>query len=87
MSKHSVLMPVYNESRTLDTIVGKVLEPPLGADLEPACVNDWSSEDSPVELIEPAESAEWDPRIRRTAQPTDTKGHGFRSVMIAARVS
>ncbi|MFZ0626805.1 MAG: glycosyltransferase, partial [Acidimicrobiia bacterium] len=42
----SVLMPVYNESRTLRTIVARVLESPVECDIELICVDDCSSDDS-----------------------------------------
>ncbi|MFZ0012686.1 MAG: glycosyltransferase, partial [Acidimicrobiia bacterium] len=48
----SVLMPVYNESRTLRTIVGRVLDAPIDMGIELICVNDGSSDDSLAILTE-----------------------------------
>lgn len=44
----SILMPVYNEARTLRTIVDRVLAAPLpaGVDFELVCVDDGSADDS-----------------------------------------
>ena len=44
--KLSVLMPVYNESRTLREIVGKVFEVDLPLEIELICVDDHSVDDS-----------------------------------------
>lgn len=68
MTRLSVLMPVYNESRTLRTIVAKVLESPVEMDIELICVDDCSSDDS-LEILREAASA--DSRIRVIAQPTN----------------
>lgn len=57
----SVLMPVYNEARTLRTIVGRVLAAPVGLSLELVIVDDGSTDGSRA-LI--AELATADPRIR-----------------------
>ena len=46
MTKLSVLMPVYNEARTLRTICRRVLESPVDADLEIVAVDDGSSDRS-----------------------------------------
>ena len=46
MKTLSVLMPVYNESRTLRTIVGKVLDAPVDLEIELICVDDGSSDGS-----------------------------------------
>lgn len=61
--KLSVLMPVYNESRTLRTIIRKVLSVPLPArlELEILCVNDRSKDNS-AEIL--AQLAADEPRIR-----------------------
>ncbi|MEQ8318372.1 MAG: bifunctional glycosyltransferase/class I SAM-dependent methyltransferase [Phycisphaerales bacterium] len=62
--KLSVLMPVYNEARTLRTIVSRVLAAPiaeLGLDLELIAVDD-GSKDRSREIL--AELAEGDQRIR-----------------------
>ena len=42
----SVLMPVFNESRTLRTIVTRLLESPIQTELELVCVDDCSRDDS-----------------------------------------
>lgn len=44
--KLSVLMPVYNERATLETIVGRVLAAPIDLDLELVIVDDGSSDGS-----------------------------------------
>ena len=43
----SVLMPVYNESRTLRTIVRRVLASPVALPIELVCVDDGSRDESP----------------------------------------
>jgi glycosyltransferase involved in cell wall biosynthesis len=57
----SVLMPIYNEVRTLQAIVNKVLSAPIDLDLELICVDDGSTDGSWETLLELADS---DPRIR-----------------------
>jgi glycosyltransferase involved in cell wall biosynthesis len=44
--KLSVLMPVYNEARTLRTIVGRVLTSPISIPMEVICVDDCSTDGS-----------------------------------------
>ena len=61
MKKLSVLMPVYNEARTLRTIVAKVLESPVELDLELVCVDDCSRDRS-AEILE---ELPFGPRSRR----------------------
>lgn len=79
MTKLSVLMPVYNESRTLRTIVAKVLASPVDAEIELVCVDDCSKDDSLVILNELAES---DSRIRVIAQPVNMgKGKAIRTAI------
>src|SRR5688572_23813535 len=56
----SVLMPVYNEVRTLRTIVHRVLNAPVDIAIELVIVDDGSTDGSP-ELI--AELARDEPRI------------------------
>jgi glycosyltransferase involved in cell wall biosynthesis len=68
----SVLMPVYNESRTLRTIVERVLAAPVDLDIQLVAVDDGSSDDSLVIL---RELAEQDPRIVVIAQPAN-RGKG-----------
>ena len=62
----SVLMPVYNESRTLRTIVRRVLASPVALPIELVCVDDGSRDESP--RILDALAAE-DSRIRVFHQP------------------
>jgi len=62
----SVLMPVYNESRTLRTIVRKVLASPVDMPIELICVDD-GSRDGSVQILD-ALAAE-DSRIRVFRQP------------------
>src|SRR5262245_2308289 len=59
--KLSVLMPVYNEGRTLRTIVSRVLASPVQMAMELICVDDCSKDDSRAIL---AELAGKDPRIK-----------------------
>ena len=59
--KLSVLMPVYNEVRTLRTIVERVLNAPVDIEIELVIVDDGST-DGGRELI--AELAATDPRIK-----------------------
>ena len=79
MPKLSVLMPVYNESRTLRTIIGRVLEAPVDADIELICVDDCSTDDSMDILRELAES---DTRIRVISQAVNMgKGKALRTAI------
>jgi glycosyltransferase involved in cell wall biosynthesis len=79
MTKLSVLMPVYNESRTLRTIVAKVLASPVEAEIELVCVDDCSKDDSLAILNELAAE---DPRIRVIAQPVNMgKGKAIRTAI------
>ena len=74
-------MPVYNESRTLRTIVGRVLESPVDLDIELICVDDCSSDDS-LEILN--ELAASDPRIKVIAQPVNMgKGKAIRTAIDA----
>src|SRR4051812_28372745 len=57
----SVLMPVYNERRTLRTIVGRVLASPTQIPLELIAVDDGSSDGS-GEIL--SELAALEPRIK-----------------------
>ncbi len=79
MQTLSILMPVYNESRTLRTIVGRVLEAPVDLELELVCVDDASSDDS-LKVLK--ELADQDPRIRVIAQPVNMgKGKAIRTAI------
>ena len=68
----SILMPVYNEVRTLRTIVRRVLNSPVPLPLELVCVDD-ASRDGSAALLE--EMAAADPRIRVIKQPVN-RGKG-----------
>jgi glycosyltransferase involved in cell wall biosynthesis len=79
MTKLSVLMPVYNESRTLRTIVGRVLASPVDAEIELVCVDDCSQDNS-LEILN--ELAENDDRIKVFAQPENMgKGKAIRTAI------
>ena len=79
MKKLSVLMPVYNESRTLRTIVERVLASPVDLEIELVCVDDCSKDDS-LEILR--ELASSDPRIRVIAQPVNMgKGKAIRTAI------
>ncbi len=54
--KLSVLMPIYNESRTLRTIVRRVLQSPVGLDVELIAVDDGSTDSSRAILAELAQA-------------------------------
>jgi glycosyltransferase involved in cell wall biosynthesis len=79
MKKLSVLMPVYNESRTLETIVDRVLASPVDLDIELVCVDDHSTDHS-LELL--TKLALRDDRIRVIAQPVNMgKGKAIRTAI------
>ena len=79
MKTLSVLMPVYNESRTLRTIVGKVLDAPVDLEIELICVDDGSSDGS-LEILQ--ELAAADDRITVIAQPENMgKGKAIRTAI------
>jgi SAM-dependent methyltransferase len=79
MNKLSVLMPVYNEARTLRTIVGRVLASPIDLDIELICVDDCSKDNSLAILHELAAD---DPRITVVAQPENMgKGKAIRTAI------
>jgi len=72
-------MPVYNESRTLRTIVGRVLSSPIDLDIEIVAVDDGSKDDSVAILNELAAE---DPRIRVIVQPHNMgKGKAIRTAI------
>ena len=62
----SVLIPVYNEARTLRTIIRRVLASPVALPMELVCVDDGSRDGSPDILDALAAD---DPRIRVFRQP------------------
>jgi len=79
MKKLSVLMPVYNESRTLRTIVERVLAAPVELEIELVCVDDHSSDDS---LLILEELSAVDSRIKVIAQPVNLgKGRALRTAI------
>src|SRR5690606_41168846 len=72
-------MPVYNESRTLRTIVGKVLDSDLDLEIELVAVDDGSKDDS-VEILH--KLAADDPRIKVVVQPHNMgKGKAIRTAI------
>ncbi len=75
----SVLMPVYNESRTLRTIVEQVLAAPVEMEIELVAVDDCSRDDSVAILEELAAS---DPRIKLFRHPVNRgKGAAIRTAI------
>jgi glycosyltransferase involved in cell wall biosynthesis len=79
MKKLSVLMPVYNESRTLRTIVSRVLASPVELEIELVCVDDCSTDNS-LEVLK--ELAADDKRITVIAQPQNMgKGRAIRTAI------
>jgi glycosyltransferase involved in cell wall biosynthesis len=77
--KLSVLMPVYNESRTLRTIVRRVLASPVDTEIELICVDDRSQDDS-LEIL--SALAAHDSRIRVIAQQVNMgKGKAIRTAI------
>jgi glycosyltransferase involved in cell wall biosynthesis len=79
MKKLSVLMPAFNESRTLRTIVARVLASPVDLEIELVCVDDYSSDDS-LEILK--EMAAADGRIKVVAQPSNMgKGKAIRTAI------
>ena len=57
MTKLSILMPVHNESRTLRTIIGRVLNIEAPGEIEVICVDDGSTDGS-WEVLEEASRAD-----------------------------
>lgn len=81
MTKLSVLMPVFNESRTLRTIVARVLDSPVDCEIELVCVDDCSRDNS-LEIL--TDLSERDPRVRVIAQPVNMgKGRAIRTAIDA----
>lgn len=79
VTKLSVLMPVYNESRTLRTIVDRVLTAPVQMDIELIAVDDGSTDES-VAILEKLGAA--DPRVRVVLQPRNMgKGKAIRTAI------
>jgi len=75
----SVLMPVYNEARTLRTIVDQVLAAPVDLDIELVAVDDCSRDESGAILEQLAAS---DPRIRVFRHPVNRgKGAAIRTAI------
>ena len=72
-------MPVYNEARTLRTIVARVLASPVRLPMELICVDDGSRDGSP-EILDAL--AAQDPRIRVIRQPRNMgKGRAIRTAI------
>lgn len=79
MKKLSVLMPVYNESRTLRTIVEQVFASPVDLEIELICVDDCSTDGS-LEILE--DIAANDQRITVIRQPVNMgKGKAIRTAI------
>jgi glycosyltransferase involved in cell wall biosynthesis len=75
----SILMPVYNEARTLRTIVARVLASPVRLPMELICVDDGSRDGSP-EILDAL--AAKDSRIRVIRQPRNMgKGRAIRTAI------
>ncbi len=78
-----VLMPVYNEARTLRTAVARVLASPISIPMELICVDDASTDKS-REILE--ELAKMDPRIK-LAFHEKNRGKGAAIQTAIARMS
>lgn len=79
MKKLSVLMPVYNEARTLEEIIGRVLSAPVDLDIEIVAVDDGSVDDS-VEILN--QMAAVDDRIVVVEHPVNLgKGRAIRTAI------
>ena len=77
--KLSVLMPVYNEARTLEVIVERVLSALVDMEIELLCVDDGSTDESLAVLHQLADS---EPRIRVFSQPVNMgKGKAIRTAI------
>jgi glycosyltransferase involved in cell wall biosynthesis len=77
--KLSVLMPVYNEARTLRTIIGRVLSAPVDCELELVVVDDGSRDHS-WKVIQ--DLAATDDRIVAVRQPSNRgKGSAIRAAI------
>lgn len=75
----SVLMPIYNERRTLEEIVRRVLGSRVPVEIELVAVDDASTDGS-WEILERLAAA--DPRIHAIAQPTNRgKGAAIRTAI------
>jgi glycosyltransferase involved in cell wall biosynthesis len=75
----SVLIPVYNEARTLRTLIARVLASPVPTELELVCVDDASTDRS-LDILR--ELSVDDPRIKVVAQPRNMgKGKAVRTAI------
>jgi glycosyltransferase involved in cell wall biosynthesis len=79
----SILMPVYNESRTLRTAIARVLASPVNIPLELVCVDDGSTDGSRAILEQLSKS---DPRIK-IAFHEKNRGKGAAIQTAIARMS
>lgn len=78
----SVLMPVYNEERTLRQIVAAVLAAPVNMEIELVCVDDCSGDGTGAIL---SELAAKNPRIKHLRHEVNQgKGAAIRTAMRAA---
>ncbi len=80
--KLSVVMPVFNEGRTLRTIVDRVLSAPVDGEIELICINDGST-DATAEILEELKSQ--DDRIHVITHSFNMgKGRAIRSAIARA---
>lgn len=81
MKTLSVLMPVYNEERTLRSVVRRVLDAPVDTGIELVCVDDGSQDDS-LSILQ--ELAADDQRIKVVAHVKNMgKGRALRTAIEA----
>lgn len=75
----SVLMPIYNEARTLRTAVARVLAAPISIPLELICVDDASTDGTSAILTELAAN---EPRVKLARHPLNQgKGAAIRTAV------
>ena len=72
MPRLSIVIPVYNECSTLETLIGRVLEPDYGCSFEIVAVDDASTDGS-REIL--AKLAQKHPELRVLLQPRN-RGKG-----------
>lgn len=79
MNTLSVLMPIYNEARTLEQSIERVLAAPINLDVELVCVDDGSTDESWVVLSRIASS---DTRVIAVQHPKNRgKGAALRTAI------